>query len=61
MDSSWMKTYLHAYRLMEAKHPDTQAAYEKAYGLNPEDGPTRFHLSRLNDGIVDAQVTMWEK
>ncbi len=61
MDSSWMKAYLHAYRLMEAKHPDTQAAYEKASGLNPEDGPTRFHLNRLNNGIVDAQVTMWEK
>ncbi|MEM9332592.1 MAG: adenylate/guanylate cyclase domain-containing protein [Pseudomonadota bacterium] len=58
----WMQVYLSAYRHLERQETKAIERFEEAALLNPDDGPTRFHLERLKkEGIVDAQVTMWEK
>ena len=61
MSAPWMQKYLDAFRQLEMKEASAIEAFEEVVAINPEDGPSQFHLDRLRDGIVDVQVMMWEK
>lgn len=54
----WLTHYLAAYQQMVNRTPEAPAAFEEVMQLNPEDGPTRLHHSRLRDGAVGAKVVL---
>ncbi len=61
MSSPWMTAYLEAYEKLEAGNSNTMTLFQNAARLNGDDGPTRFYINRLKEGIIDTTVTLWEK
>ena len=61
MSSPWMQKYFDAFQQLELNDPNTINTFEQVIAINPEDGPSQFHLNRLRNGIVDLRVMMWEK
>ncbi len=57
----WMASYLEAYRHMTDDSARAIVEFEQAAKLNPEDGPTRLHLKRLQEGAIGAKVVFSEK
>ena len=61
MSSPWMQAYLEAFEKLEGGHSTTLELFQNAARLNGDDGPTRFYINRLKEGIIDTTVTLWEK
>ncbi|WP_346914765.1 hypothetical protein [uncultured Roseibium sp.] len=57
----WMTSYLEAYRHMTDGSAGAITEFEQAAKLKPEDGPTRLHLKRLQEGAIGAKVVFSEK
>ena len=60
-ESDFIKAYLAAYELMDRGDPAALEAFRDLARANPEDGPTRLHLDRLEAGEASSLVVMHDK
>jgi len=54
----WVGAYRRAFDLLRDGDPAAEAGFEEVLAINPDDGPTRFHLQRLRAGEVGAKIEL---
>jgi class 3 adenylate cyclase/CHASE2 domain-containing sensor protein len=61
IESGFHARYMQAFALMDAKDPAAHDAFRQLAADFPEDGPTRYHLDRLDHGKTGSLVSMDDK
>ncbi|MTI44758.1 adenylate cyclase [Roseibium hamelinense] len=57
----WFGAYCAAYEAMRRKESNVQTLFERVLAKKGNDGPTNFHLARLNSGQTGEQVVFSDK
>jgi len=57
----WVEAYRRAYALIEQGSAEAEGALRALAAARPDDAMVRFHLARIERGLISAVIEMAEK